>query len=127
MDGILLHSVVPLRIATVIAFAMSVLMLIGIGVYGFSRLVLDQSLPAGFTSLAILTMTGIILNAMFLGIIGEYLGRMYQQIKKRPITLVEAEIPNPARRRTESSSGDEPHPATSGGTPTNPIPDETTQ
>jgi glycosyltransferase involved in cell wall biosynthesis len=95
-DGILLHSVVPLRIATAIAFAMSLLMLVGIGVYAFGRIVLDEPWPAGFATLAILTMTGIILNAVFLGVIGEYLGRIYQQIKKRPITLVEAEIPNPA-------------------------------
>ena len=61
------------------AFVMSVIMFLGIGVYAFSRLVLNQPLPAGFASLAILTMTGIILNAMFLGIIGEYLGRMERQ------------------------------------------------
>lgn len=106
MDGILLHSVVPLRIATGIAFFMSVLMLVGIGVYAFGRLVFDQPWPAGFASLAILTMTGIILNALFLGVIGEYLGRMYQQAKRRPITLVEAEIPNPAAAQRAAHPGD---------------------
>jgi polyisoprenyl-phosphate glycosyltransferase len=94
MDGLLLHSVVPLRIATGVAFALSLVMIIGIGVYTYGRLVLDQPWPTGFASLAILTMTGIILNAVFLGVIGEYLGRIYQQIKRRPLTLVEAEIPN---------------------------------
>ena len=72
-------------------------MTIGIAVYTFGRLVLDQPWPPGFASLAILTMTGIILNAGFLGIIGEYLGRIYQQTKQRPLTLVEAVIPNPAQ------------------------------
>ena len=76
------------------AFALSFLMLIGIGVYAYGRLVLDQPWPTGFATLAILTMTGIILNALFLGVIGEYLGRIYQQVKRRPLTLVEAEIPN---------------------------------
>jgi len=98
MDGILLHSVVPLRIATGVAFLMSLFMLMGIGVYLFARLILNQDWPAGFATLAILTMVGITLNAVFLGVIGEYLGRMYQQIKKRPLTLVEQEIPNPAHR-----------------------------
>jgi dolichol-phosphate mannosyltransferase len=32
---------------------------------------------------------GITLNGLFLGIIGEYLGRLYQQAKKRPITIIE--------------------------------------
>lgn len=99
MDGILLHSVVPLRIATGVAFVMSLVMLIGIGVYLFARLILDQDWPAGFATLAVLTMVGITLNAVFLGVIGEYLGRMYQQIKRRPLTLVEREIPNPAHPR----------------------------
>lgn len=94
MDGLLLHSVVPLRIASLFAFALSIVMLIGIGIYLFAKLVLDQPWPAGFATLAILTMTGIILNALFLGVIGEYLGRIYQQVKRRPLTLVEAEIPS---------------------------------
>ncbi len=105
MDGLLLHSVVPLRIATAFAFALSIIMLIGIGVYAFGRLVLGQQWPAGFASLAILTMTGIIVNAIFLGVIGEYLGRIYQQVKRRPLTLVEAEIPSPLQQSDEDPIG----------------------
>lgn len=105
MDGLLLHSVVPLRIATAFAFALSIIMLVGIGVYAFGRLVLDAQWPAGFASLAILTMTGIILNAIFLGVIGEYLGRIYQQVKRRPLTLVEAEIPSPLHQSDEDPMG----------------------
>jgi dolichol-phosphate mannosyltransferase len=32
------------------------------------------------------------LNALFLGIIGEYLGRIYQQVKRRPVTVIEETI-----------------------------------
>jgi dolichol-phosphate mannosyltransferase len=32
------------------------------------------------------------INAMLLGIIGEYLGRMYTQMKKRPLTIIESSI-----------------------------------
>jgi polyisoprenyl-phosphate glycosyltransferase len=92
VDGILLHSVVPLRIATWIGFVMSFLMLIGIGVYTYGRLVLDQEWPAGFATTTVLIMTGIILNALFLGIIGEYLGRIYQQVKRRPLTIIERRV-----------------------------------
>jgi hypothetical protein len=34
------------------------------------------------------------LNAVFLGIIGEYLGRIYKQIKPRSITVIEKSIDN---------------------------------
>ncbi len=29
---------------------------------------------------------------MLLGIIGEYLGRVYMQMKKRPLSIIEAEL-----------------------------------
>jgi dolichol-phosphate mannosyltransferase len=32
------------------------------------------------------------LIALFLGIIGEYLGRIYRQVKRRPLTIIEAEV-----------------------------------
>lgn len=100
-DGILLHSVIPLRIATLVAFVMAIAMLIGIGFYLFANVVLDAELPAGFTSLAVLIMVGIVLNALFLGVVGEYLGRMYQQVKRRPITIVESVLPEPTTHDTD--------------------------
>ena len=44
-----------------------------------------------FATLAVLQLMGLSLNAMFLGIIGEYLGRVYQQVKRKPLTVVERE------------------------------------
>jgi polyisoprenyl-phosphate glycosyltransferase len=32
------------------------------------------------------------LNAMFLGIIGEYLGRIFMQSKRRPVPIIEATL-----------------------------------
>ena len=37
------------------------------------------------------------INAMLLGIIGEYLGRMYRQVREGPLTIIEAAI-DPADR-----------------------------
>jgi dolichol-phosphate mannosyltransferase len=34
----------------------------------------------------------IMLNAMFLGIIGEYLGRIFMQSKRRPVPIIEATL-----------------------------------
>ncbi len=42
--------------------------------------------------LVILILGSLSLNALFLGIIGEYLGRIYRQVKKRPLTIIENEI-----------------------------------
>ena len=92
LDGILNHSTVPLRISTYFGLATSVLTLLGIVVYVAVKLTVGAQWPAGFTTLAALILASISINAMLLGIIGEYLGRMYRQVRKNPLTIIEAII-----------------------------------
>lgn len=86
-DGIFAFSIVPIRAAA----------LLGAGVMFFSslfivysiyiRLVLQKS-PEGFTALivAVTFLSGVIL--FFLGVIGEYVGRIYEELKDRPHYIV---------------------------------------
>lgn len=92
LDGILVHSVVPLRIATITGLVIAVLMFGGIILYLLGGLLYGDIWPSGFATTTVLLLLSIVLNALFLGIIGEYLGRMYQQVKKRPLTIVERSI-----------------------------------
>jgi polyisoprenyl-phosphate glycosyltransferase len=92
LDGILNHSVVPLRISTYLGLAISVATLVAILVYAVGRIFFGQNWPPGFASIIILVLGSLSLNALFLGIIGEYLGRIYRQVKKRPLTIIEREI-----------------------------------
>ena len=92
VDGILSHSIIPLRIASLTALAMSAITLIGIVFYMIGNFVFGQEWPAGFATTTVLLLLSITLNALFLGVIGEYLGRIYQQVKKRPITVIETTI-----------------------------------
>ena len=86
-DGIFAFSIVPIRAAALFgAFVMipSFLFL----VYSvYIRVVLGQS-PQGFTALivAITFLSGVIL--FFLGVIGEYVGRIYEELKARPQYIV---------------------------------------
>ena len=92
LDGILNHSIVPLRLSTYVGLMISVLTFLGVLVYGVGRFVFGQKWPPGFATTTVLILFSLSLNALFLGIIGEYLGRIYQQVKKRPLTIVEREI-----------------------------------
>jgi dolichol-phosphate mannosyltransferase len=92
IDGILVHSVIPLRIASITGMLLSVVMVIGIISYTVGRLFFAQDWPAGFATTTVLLLLSITLNALFLGVIGEYLGRIYQQVKRRPITIIESEF-----------------------------------
>ena len=89
IDGVVNHSLVPLRLASLSGLIIGTLMLIGIGVFLVGRVLLGQSWPAGFATTTILLLFSITLNALFLGIIGEYLGRIYIQTKRKPIVIIE--------------------------------------
>lgn len=97
LDGILNHSTVPLRFGTYFGLVASLLTLVMMTAYAFIRLILHAEWPAGFTTLAALILMSISINAMLLGIIGEYLGRMYRQVRETPLTIIEDAIdPLPA-------------------------------
>lgn len=86
-DGIFAFSIVPLRAAVLLgaaAMAMSILF----AIYSlFAKLFLHQS-PQGFTALIVVItfLSGV--NFFFLGIIGEYVGRVYEETKARPHYVV---------------------------------------
>jgi dolichol-phosphate mannosyltransferase len=92
VDGIIAHSVVPLRLATYTGLVVSTsTFLLSVG-YLVAALLFGRSWPSGFATLVIVTLFGISLNAIFLGIIGEYISRIYQQVRIRPLVVVERAI-----------------------------------
>ncbi len=96
IDGILNHSTMPLRLATYcsqIIFCAAVLVM---AVYCAARMTVGQDWPAGFTTLIVLVLVSTSLNALFFGIMGEYIGRIYRQVKKQPLTIVESRLNVPA-------------------------------
>jgi dolichol-phosphate mannosyltransferase len=106
LDGILSHSTVPLRLATYTGLFISVVTFIAIVGYVIGRIVAGPSWPAGFATTTILILLSLSLNATFLGVIGEYVGRIYQQGRRRPVTIVETVIdraPAPQRYRRMDS------------------------
>jgi hypothetical protein len=50
---------------------------------------LQPDLPRGFVSIQVLILFGIGLNAFLLGIIGEYILRIYRILRSDPIAIVE--------------------------------------
>ena len=92
VDGILSFSQVPLKISSVFGFISSGFSFFLI-IYGFviKYLFPQKSIP-GWASLfvAILFIGGV--QLMCLGILGEYLGRIYAEIQKRPLYICDEEI-----------------------------------
>lgn len=90
-DGILSFSQVPLRLAVYMGFTASGLALLGI-IYALALRLFTDVWVTGWTLLfiAILFFGGV--QLLFLGIMGEYLGRIYGEVKRRPLYLVKERL-----------------------------------
>jgi dolichol-phosphate mannosyltransferase len=90
-DGLLSFSLVPLRLAVYLGLLTSALALLGIGYALALRLFTDIWVP-GWTLLfiAVLFLGGV--QLLSLGVIGEYLGRVYWEVKRRPLYLVKERL-----------------------------------
>jgi dolichol-phosphate mannosyltransferase len=88
LDAVASFSNAPLQVATVVGFWCAVLAFAAIPV-AIGMRVADQFVPGVATTvIAVLLLGG--LQLMALGIIGEYVGRVYEEVKQRPLYLVRA-------------------------------------
>ncbi|MGH8505181.1 MAG: glycosyltransferase family 2 protein [Stenotrophobium sp.] len=90
LDGITSHSVIPLRLATLLGFLLVLAAFAGIVFFAVGRFAFGANWPVGFATLVVVLLFSTGLNGLFLGIIGEYLGRIYTQIKVKSDPLFEA-------------------------------------
>jgi dolichol-phosphate mannosyltransferase len=87
VDGLVSFSYVPLRVASTMGFVVSLGSLV-VGLYYLILRLAGHRDPAGFA--------GIIISVLFLGgvqlisigIMGEYVGRIFDEVKSRPIFIV---------------------------------------
>lgn len=89
LDGLLAFSIVPLRIATFLG-AVTVLGGLGYGVFVLIARIAGGP-PRGFATLALLQIIFAGMILLVLGVIGEYIGRIYDEVKRRPVYLIEGE------------------------------------
>ena len=88
IDGLVSFSDVPLRLASVMGFSVAALAVLGMVVVLAWKL--SGRLPAGAgvatIALSILFLGGV--QLLTAGILGEYVGRIFEEVKRRPVALV---------------------------------------
>jgi polyisoprenyl-phosphate glycosyltransferase len=106
IDGMVSFSVAPLRLATLAGGAIAVGSM-GVGlVYGVLKIFYSTTFGPGWTSLivSIFFIGGV--QLMFMGIVGEYVGRIFLEVQNRPVYLVDYELGFLEGRKPASTSGE---------------------
>ncbi len=101
-SGLFAFSRIPLRVATLLG-----LMTVAGGcVYGIYVLIarVAGSPPQGFATLALLQVIFSGMLLLVLGVIGEYVGRIYEEVKKRPVYVVDKLYESEQDRGRESGN-----------------------
>lgn len=90
LDGITSFSVKPLRLITMSGLLFMLVAFVAI-IYAISEFIIGDVIP-GWTSLLVSVwfIGGAILTAV--GVIGEYVGKIYKEVKRRPRYLIEKEV-----------------------------------
>ncbi len=87
IDGITSFTTVPLRVSTIVGFIVSMLAFVYM-IYVFIKALIWGDPVQGYPSLVILLLFLGGIQLLSLGIIGEYIGRIYNEAKNRPDYLV---------------------------------------
>jgi glycosyltransferase involved in cell wall biosynthesis len=91
LDGLTAFTTLPLRVWTGIGLGAAVAALIfAVGIV-VRVLLVGREVP-GYASLMVVILFGIAAQLIALGVLGEYVGRMYEEVKGRPIYLVRDRI-----------------------------------
>jgi dolichol-phosphate mannosyltransferase len=90
-DRIFSYSLFPIKLASFIGLFVGLLSM-GFGVFLVIRRILFDNIAAGWTSTLVILTFLFGLNFFFLGIIGEYLGRIYIESKGRPKYIISRKV-----------------------------------
>lgn len=92
MLGIIKHSKLPLRLMTILGFLLSLISFtIGV-VFFIYKLMFWDSFQVGLAPIILGLFFGISFQILLLGIIGEYIGFIFTQVRKLPLVIVKEKI-----------------------------------
>ena len=93
IEGIIGFSTKPLRLATYLGSLTAVAALIYLVVVVLQKLIVGIAIPGYATTIVLILLLGG-MQLFCIGIIGEYIGKIFEQSKERPIYLAKEVISN---------------------------------
>jgi glycosyltransferase involved in cell wall biosynthesis len=107
IDGITSFSIAPLRIASLVGVTASILGFIYAAVLTLRTIIFGVDVP-GYASIMVVTMFLGGMQLICLGLIGEYLGRLYIEAKGRPLYIIADVYEADSGRTAAITIGSEP-------------------
>ncbi len=101
MGGIMSFSLTPLRLATLLGFVLSFFSIFYLVIVLIQKIFFGIHIPGYPTIVTCVLLIGGI-ELFCLGIIGEYIGKMYLETKKRPIYIIKEEIDDDKSKKVVS-------------------------
>jgi len=103
-QGVSSFSLVPLRIGLIAGFTASLIAFLGVIYAIYSKLVVGSTIPGWTSTLAILSfLFGILF--VYLGLLGEYVGRIVVEVRRRPRYLISERVGAKPPQDAEHSDG----------------------
>ena len=90
IDGITSFSILPLRFATYLGMLVAV-GAVGVAIYALLAKFVFHDVVPGWTADTVLTSMLAAAQLLMIGILGEYVGRIYEEIKRRPLYIANRE------------------------------------
>ncbi len=88
MNGLVSFSVVPLRLSTYMGLLAAGISIIMAGIVLYWRIIAPSSPLTGFATIAIAVFFLGAVQLVSIGILGEYIGRIYEEVKGRPLYVL---------------------------------------
>lgn len=90
--GIVSHSMVPIRVASMLGFMIAILSILSAFILLVAKLLFWESFPVGYApvGIGILIIFGVLL--FFIGMVGEYVGVIHNQVQRHPIVVEKERI-----------------------------------
>jgi polyisoprenyl-phosphate glycosyltransferase len=92
MNGIISHSLVPLRLATLSGVVLAGTAILASILYAVVKLFFWEFQAPGATTVVVLLLFFFGVQLFFFGILGEYVGAIHAQVRRKPFVIIEEKI-----------------------------------
>jgi glycosyltransferase involved in cell wall biosynthesis len=100
LDGLMSFSTLPLKVWTVVGVAISIVAL-STAIFFVARTLVEGADVPGYASLIVSVMFFAGVQLLSLGVLGEYIGRIFAEVKNRPLYIVAGTIGRDANQQSD--------------------------